>query len=102
MKDENRSASDKTVRMRLVFTGEVQGVGFRWRARQAAEEYGITGWVQNEDDGSVVMEAQGTQDMIRRMIASIQKGTWVEIRHIRSSFIPLEEHEYYFRVRDYY
>jgi len=99
---EDQSAQNKVVRMRLVFTGEVQGVGFRWRARQAADAYGITGWVQNDDDGSVLMEAQGTQDMIRRMIASIQQGSWVNIRHIRSKFIPLEEHEYYFRVRDYY
>ncbi|MFR8717144.1 MAG: acylphosphatase [Faecalibacterium prausnitzii] len=33
-------------------TGQVQGVGFRYRARYAAQSLDLTGWVQNEDDGS--------------------------------------------------
>ena len=49
------------IRRHLVFRGWVQGVGFRWRARQAAQLHGATGWVKNEYDGSVVMEIQGTE-----------------------------------------
>ena len=37
----------------------MQGVGFRYRARQAADMVGCTGWVRNEWDGSVSMELQG-------------------------------------------
>ena len=44
------------IRQRIIFTGSVQGVGFRFRARCAAEQYGCTGWVRNEYDGSVLME----------------------------------------------
>ena len=43
------------IRKHIVFTGQVQGVGFRWRARQAANLYGCTGWCRNERDGSVTM-----------------------------------------------
>ena len=41
------------IRKQLVFTGRVQGVGFRWRAGHAARAVGATGWVQNRYDGSV-------------------------------------------------
>lgn len=53
-------------RVHLVFNGQVQGVGFRWNARACANEVGLTGWVQNEWDGSVTMEVQGTNDQIAR------------------------------------
>ncbi|MBR6351839.1 MAG: acylphosphatase, partial [Firmicutes bacterium] len=41
------------IRRHIVFYGWVQGVGFRWRARNAAQAVGVTGWVRNEYDGSV-------------------------------------------------
>ena len=42
-----------TVRRRYSIEGQVQGVGFRYRARYAAQTLELTGWVENEDDGSV-------------------------------------------------
>ena len=47
-------------RLHVRFTGQVQGVGFRWTARKVAQGLGLTGWVRNEPDGSVTMELQGT------------------------------------------
>ncbi|MFC2113164.1 acylphosphatase [Bacteroidota bacterium] len=41
--------------------GRVQGVGFRYSALQAARSYGINGFVRNEPDGSVYMEAEAEQ-----------------------------------------
>ena len=52
------------IRKHIVFTGQVQGVGFRWRARHAAHLYGCTGWCRNDWDGSVTMEIQGEEDAI--------------------------------------
>ena len=46
------------VRKHFRFTGRVQGVGFRYRAKYAANGMGITGWAKNQADGSVEMEAQ--------------------------------------------
>ena len=48
-----------TVRYTLHFSGEVQFVGFRWTNKELAEDRGLTGWVHNEDDGTVTMEIQG-------------------------------------------
>ena len=42
-----------TVRRRYSIEGQVQGVGFRYRARYAAQSLALTGWVQNEDKGLV-------------------------------------------------
>lgn len=47
------------VRIRLLFSGTVQGVGFRWTNQALAREAGLTGWVRNLDDGCVEMELQG-------------------------------------------
>jgi acylphosphatase len=68
------------IRKHIVFTGQVQGVGFRWRARQAAQLYGCTGWCRNEWDGTVTMEIQGSEEGIEQVIRSIQAGRYVWIR----------------------
>lgn len=39
--------------------GHVQGVGFRYAARRAAELYDVYGFVRNEPDGTVYIEAEG-------------------------------------------
>lgn len=49
------------IRKQYTFTGHVQGVGFRYSAQYLAQAIGVTGWVKNEWDGTVVMEAQGTR-----------------------------------------
>ena len=60
-------------RKRIIFYGYVQGVGFRYRARQAAQMLGCTGWVKNEWDGSVSMEIQGSETDIDRVIEAINR-----------------------------
>ena len=70
------------VRKHIVFYGSVQGVGFRWRARHAAERYRCTGWVRNEWDGSVIMEIQGDETAIDRVIMEIENGRYVWIENM--------------------
>ena len=86
------------IRKHIVFTGYVQGVGFRWRARHAANNYGCTGWVRNEWDGSVTMEIQGTEEQIDMVLQAINAGRYIEIQSMDAKTIPVEEHEYGFRT----
>lgn len=51
-------------RVRAVVSGRVQGVWFRESTRQEAERLGLTGWVRNEPDGTVMLEAQGQSDAV--------------------------------------
>lgn len=78
------------IRKRIIFYGQVQGVGFRYRARYAAQACGVTGWVKNEYDGSVTMEVQGTEDAIDQMLLLIEKGSYIRISNLRVKTLPLE------------
>ena len=71
--------SGKHVQLR--YEGRVQGVGFRFTAVNIARELGVTGYVRNEPDGSVLVEAEGPEDQLKafqRRIHSSPPG-----RHIR-------------------
>ena len=89
------------IRKRIKFYGRVQGVGFRYRAEKSASIYGINGWVRNNDDGSVDMEAQGDKENIEEMIELIKKGNFIEIDLVEEKVIPLKDDEYGFKIIDY-
>jgi len=59
------------VRARAVFHGHVQGVGFRYTARQVASGYDVTGYVENEPDGSVELVAEGTRDEVAAFVEAV-------------------------------
>lgn len=54
--------------------GTVQGVGFRWATRARARLLGVSGFVRNEIDGSVYIEAEGAAAGIDQFIAWCRKG----------------------------
>ncbi len=87
------------VRKYIRFYGWVQGVGFRYRAKQAADLYGCTGWVKNEYDGSVTMEIQGSEDQIDNVILAIERGHYVRIENMECRTLPLTDGEYRFVTR---
>ena len=55
----------KGVRKHIVFHGRDQGVGFRYTAKYLAQSLELTGWVRNEWDGTVTMEVQGREALIK-------------------------------------
>lgn len=81
------------------FFGDVQGVGFRYRAAQAARGLDITGWVRNDYDGSVEMEAQGTEEKLQLLLERIQAGRYVYITQMEVRQIPEVPEERGFDVR---
>ena len=54
--------------------GEVQGVFFRDSARLKAREIGITGFVKNEPDGAVYMEAEGDEEALGQFLEWCKYG----------------------------
>jgi len=62
-------------RQRIIFQGRVQGVGFRARARSIASRYSITGWVRNEPDGTVMLEAQADESTLDAYLIDLRKKT---------------------------
>lgn len=49
-------------------TGAVQGVGFRYHTRLKAHGLGLTGFVRNEPDGSVYIEAEGHTEPLEALV----------------------------------
>lgn len=87
-------------RRRWQFFGRVQGVGFRYFACSAAQKLGLTGWVANNWDGSVTMEAQGVPAALDRLVPMIEASNrWAYIERSTVERLPLKEHEYGFEER---
>lgn len=101
MYKKEREAFMEKVRRHLIFTGRVQGVGFRYRASYAARALGVTGWVKNQTDGTVEMEAQGSEGQIQKLLKMLQSDAYIQIDKIQSSELPFEEEERGFRVKGY-
>ena len=81
------------------FTGQVQSVGFRYTARNAALSSGVTGWVYNSSDGTVIMEVQGTIEQIEKQLEIIERNPFIQIEQIIKKEMPLDEYEHSFYVR---
>ena len=60
--------------MRVRVTGRVQGVSFRYYARQEALRHGLTGWVRNDDDGSVQLHLEGPGDEVDALVVWCRNG----------------------------
>ncbi len=87
------------VRKHIYFSGQVQGVGFRYRATNAARANGLTGWVDNLWDGRVEMEVQGDPIEIERMLQEIQMGSFIRIENYQMEDMPVDEREWNFYAK---
>ena len=67
-------------------SGRVQGVGFRYFVRSAAQTQGVSGYALNLADGRVEFLLQGDPGAVERVIAQIRSGP----RHARVDAVDLE------------
>ena len=81
------------VRYKMIFTGRVQGVGFRYKACNIANQYRLTGYVKNEYDGSVTVEIQGSEQEIYMFLKIMASDRYIVIHSLEKERIPVEEDE---------
>ncbi len=62
----------KRQRMQILYSGRVQGVGFRYAVKSVATGFEVTGSVRNLDDGRVELIAEGTQAELEEFQRAIQ------------------------------
>jgi len=79
------------VRARVLATGYVSGIGFRWFLHKKAEECGATGWVHNLDDGRLEAVFEGNRDQVETMISHARSGP--EAAHVTDVQIFWEQPE---------
>ena len=62
------------IRRRVVISGRVQGVGFRWSCRRTAEALGVAGWCRNLPDGRVEAVFEGDRTAVEGAVAWARGG----------------------------
>jgi acylphosphatase len=62
------------VARRVVVHGRVQGVFFRETTRRRARDTGVSGWVRNNDDGSVEAWFEGDPEDVEVMVDFARRG----------------------------
>jgi acylphosphatase len=60
------------VARKVIYSGRVQGVGFRFTARQIAAGYEVIGWVKNLEDGRVELQVMAEEEEMEAFLAEIQ------------------------------
>ncbi|RYY54361.1 MAG: acylphosphatase [Chitinophagaceae bacterium] len=88
----------KTIRIRV--TGKVQGVFYRKTAKDRAIELGVTGWVRNEDDGSVTIEATGDPEQLINLVAWCADGPpRAIVEDVKVENIPFQDFPHFMSER---
>jgi acylphosphatase len=62
------------IQLHAIVDGRVQGVGFRYFVKNAAEERNLTGWVRNKWDGRVEVLAEGNQSDLQDLLDALRRG----------------------------
>jgi acylphosphatase len=61
-------------RMRVLYSGQVQGVGFRYSARSVAAGFEVTGTIRNLPDGTVELIAEGAKEELEGFRKAIRES----------------------------
>ena len=88
----------KTVR--IIVSGRVQGIGFRYSARHQAAHLRVTGYVRNLPNGDVEIVAEGEDSAVDTMVQWAREGpTWAHVRNAQEEELPYQGEYRDFGVR---
>ena len=76
------------IRNIVFYTGQVQGVGFRYTTANLAKRFAVAGYVQNLTDGRVRLEVQGSADQVQGLLDAIDQAMADNIAAIDISEVP--------------
>jgi DNA ligase D-like protein (predicted 3'-phosphoesterase) len=87
-------ADAEAAAVRAVVRGEVQAVGFREATLRLANRLGVMGWVRNEEDASVLVHAEGSEEAVEDLVAFLRKGPpAARVSEVTAERIEVEGHE---------
>jgi len=88
------------VRLEASVRGRVHGVGFRYYVVSHAERLGLTGWVSNEQDGSLRCVAEGPREDVELLLEALKEGPASAIvEHVLEDWLPSTGHWGTFGIR---
>lgn len=78
--------SEESVRLTATVTGQVQGVGFRYRTMMEARRLGLSGEAVNRWDGSVYVVAEGTPEGVEALLSWLRSSRAPgRVQHVEAS-----------------
>ncbi|WP_027352486.1 acylphosphatase [Lacrimispora indolis] len=89
---------DEIIRYHMVFSGRVQGVGFRLEIEQLALRLKLTGWIKNLESGSVEMEIQGMKNKIDFLLDFMNSLKRMKINQMKKDIQPVLNQEQEFEI----
>ena len=78
-------------RRRILYSGRVQGVGFRFTARRLASRFAVEGFVRNLDDGRVELVAEGPAEEVLGLLDEVGREFAGKIRDAAVEARPVGE-----------
>ncbi len=82
----------------IIFSGHVQGVGFRFVTHRIAQRYDLTGQVKNVPDGSVELIAQGRANDINNCLRDVEETFSSYIRDKKITDLPFDASRAEFKI----
>ena len=80
---------EKTLNYHITVYGRVQGVGYRYWVVKTANELAINGYVKNNIDGTVFIEAEGNESELSKFVSLCNIGPgWSHVERVVSSAYP--------------
>jgi acylphosphatase len=86
-------------RRELIFSGHVQGVGFRYTTQEIARRFNVRGYVRNLSDGRVELIVEGERNELARFIAAIHQRMGSFIHDVKSNVMPATNQYTTFSIR---
>lgn len=87
------------VQYRVKYSGQVQGVGFRWTASQTASLFAVGGWVRNRADGTVELVAEGEAAEVLAFLETLRQKMSGRIQNEQSQMAEIESTQTKFQIR---
>ena len=86
-------------RRQVLYSGHVQGVGFRYTAQSIARGYDVLGYVRNMPDGRVELVAEGSPDQLDSFLHALAERMGGHIHQVTSDIRPAVDEFARFEIR---
>jgi acylphosphatase len=83
----------------VIFSGRVQGVGFRYAVRSIAKHHPVKGYVKNLVDGTVELVIQGAPSTLNSLVADVTDHFRHNITHCERRAVETREEFTHFEIR---
>ena len=72
----------------LYYSGKVQGIGFRYTARDIADSFKVCGWIKNLSDARVEILAEAEENILNNFLEQINQHFSRYIKEVNTEWQP--------------